>query len=99
MVKTFNERSKEAIHRHYNCNYPCECFNDCVYGCGSNQPYDCNECDAGAFSEGYYVGATDQRKIDTEKALKWLKDMLITQQASLDFIEEALKMFRKAMEE
>jgi len=47
-----------AIHQHYNCNgkYPCTERDYCRFCAGSNTSYDCNECGADDFSEGFYWG-------------------------------------------
>lgn len=48
-----------AIHQHYNCNgkYPCTERDYCRFCAGSNTSYDCNECGADDFSEGFSAGA------------------------------------------
>lgn len=60
------ERAKESVRKHYNCNgeYPCHNSGDCEMCRGYNTPYDCCECGAGDYIEGYIAGAIDQRKID-----------------------------------
>lgn len=49
--------------------------------------------------DAYIQGATDQRKIDIEKACKWLEDMLALQYATPDFVEEALERLKQTMED
>lgn len=51
------------------------------------------------FTQGYIQGARDQRKIDIDKAWKWIEWMLGTQSATPDFVEESRIRFEKAMEE
>lgn len=64
MKQTVEEAAKEAIHKHYNCNgdYPCEERNYCKYFKGSNLAYDCMECSADEFNEGFIAGAEWQAK-------------------------------------
>lgn len=73
-MATIEERAKESVHLQYNCNgeYPCACFKYCIFGCGSNIAYDCEECGADEYQNGYIMGATEQRDIDIEKAAEWL---------------------------
>lgn len=70
---------------------------------GTNNFYD--DADYKAAEESYIAGATEQKKIDIDKACIWLKDNLPTQDAAHynynyeemfnDFVDD----FRKAMEE
>lgn len=46
-----------------------------------------------AFECGYIQGATDQKRIDIDKAVRWLETQNLTR-GRYDFIEE----FKKAME-
>lgn len=48
-----------AIHDHYNCNgeYPCSERSYCQFCSGYNSAFDCNECGADDFNEGFLVGA------------------------------------------
>lgn len=59
MKQTLEEASKEAIHAHYNCNgeYPCGERNYCEHCNGHNTAFDCCECGADEFKEGFLSGA------------------------------------------
>lgn len=59
MKQTLEQAVKEAIHKHYNCNgkYPCTEREYCQYCGGHNSAYDCGECGADEFNEGFRVGA------------------------------------------
>lgn len=59
MKQTLEEASKEAIHAHYNCNgeYPCGERNYCEHCNGHNTAFDCGECGADEFKEGFIAGA------------------------------------------
>lgn len=48
-----------AIRENYGCNgkYPCTERDYCQYGTGKNTAFDCNECGADEFNEGFIVGA------------------------------------------
>lgn len=48
-----------AIHDHYNCNgkHPCSERSYCQFCSGNNLAFDCNECGADDFNEGFLVGA------------------------------------------
>lgn len=56
--KQIEKEANEAIHKHYNCNgkYPCKENDDCMYCNGQNTAYDCNECRADEFNEGFIKG-------------------------------------------
>ena len=49
-----------AIRDHYNCNgkYPCSERDYCQYNNGKNTAYDCNECGADEFLEGFLIAAS-----------------------------------------
>lgn len=51
--------AKEAIKEHYNCNgkYPCSERSYCIFCDGENTAYDCNECGADEFYEGFLKAA------------------------------------------
>lgn len=51
--------AKQAIHEHYNCNgkFPCVYKDECMYHNGHNTSYDCAECGADDFNEGFIKGA------------------------------------------
>lgn len=89
-MATIEERAKKAVREHYNCEYPCDDYKECVFGSGSNTSYDCGECVADDFNDGYRKGATEQRKIDIEKAYHALGNVV-----AKDILEE----LRKVMEE
>lgn len=82
IMATIEERVKRTVREHYNCNgkYPCSDFKDCVFGSGCNTAWDCEECGADEFEAGYLKGATEQHKIDIEKAKvftkRWLDDLI-----------------------
>lgn len=64
MKQTVEEAAREAIHKHYNCNgeYPCGERNYCEHSKGSNPAYDCGECSADEFKEGFVAGTEWQAK-------------------------------------
>lgn len=64
MKQTVEEAAREAIHKHYKCNgeYPCTERNYCEHFKGSNPAYDCGECGADEFKEGFIAGAEWQSK-------------------------------------
>ena len=53
------KEAKQAIHEYYNCNgkYPCINKDYCMYYNGHNTSYDCDECGADNFYEGFIKGA------------------------------------------
>ena len=72
--------AKEAIKEHYNCNgkYPCSERSYCIFCDGKNTAYDCNECGADEFYEGFITGAiwriksiwhNDMKKVETQKPI------------------------------
>lgn len=48
----------EAVRNHYNCNgkYACSYYEYCLFGNGSNSSFDCGECGADDFHEGFLAG-------------------------------------------
>ncbi len=52
--------AKQAIHEQYSCNgdYPCVFRDECMYHNGHNTSYDCNECGADDFYDGFIAGAS-----------------------------------------
>lgn len=56
--QTVEEAARDAIHAHYNCNgeYPCGDRDYCKYCNGHNTAFDCNECGADEFKEGFIAG-------------------------------------------
>lgn len=89
-MATIEERAKAAVRAWYNCNYPCSSFNECIFGNGSNTAYDCEECGADEFNNGYLKGATEQQKIDIEKVYHALEKVVS---------KEILEELRKVIEE
>lgn len=59
MKQTIKEVAREAIHKHYNCNgtYPCSEREYCEHCNGHNTAFDCCECGADEFKEGFIAGA------------------------------------------
>ena len=51
--------SIHAIRKHYGCTgkYPCSDLGNCRFCSGKNSAYDCNECGADEFNEGFIIGA------------------------------------------
>ncbi len=64
MKQTIKEAAREAIHKHYNCNgtYPCSEREYCEHCNGHNTTFDCCECGADEFKEGFITGAEWQAK-------------------------------------
>lgn len=59
MKQTVEEIVREAIHAHYNCNgtYPCSEREYCEHCGGNNTAFDCCECGADEFKDGFIAGA------------------------------------------
>lgn len=59
MKQTLEEATREKIHAHYNCNgeYPCGERDYCEHCNGHNTAFDCCECGADKFKEGFIAGA------------------------------------------
>lgn len=59
MKQTVEEAVKEAIHAHYNCNgeHPCGERDYCEHCNGHNTAFDCCECGADEFKEGFIACA------------------------------------------
>lgn len=51
--------SIHAIRKHYRCagKHPCSDLENCRFCSGKNSAYDCNECGADEFNEGFIIGA------------------------------------------
>ena len=66
LEKEEEEAAREAIHAHYNCNgkYPCGKRDYCEYCNGHNTAFDCCECGADEFKEGFIAG------------VKWMKEKI-----------------------
>lgn len=79
MKQTVEEAAKEAIHAHYNCNgkYPCGERDYCKHCNGHNTAFDCCECGADEFKEGFIAGAKwmeEQTKTSVKKKRMCLRD-------------------------
>ena len=96
---TIEERAKQAVQANYDCKgeYPCSKYKDCVFGCGTNTAYDCEECGADEFEVGYLKGSTEQRKIDIEKACDFMRNFTLPNGAAP--LYDYTGNLRKAMEE
>lgn len=59
MKQTVEEAAKNAIHDYYKCNgeYPCGERDYCEHCNGHNTAFDCCECAADEFKEGFIAGA------------------------------------------
>ena len=62
-----NERNRdgiEAVRRNYNCygRHGCLEAENCVFGSGCNTAFDCCECGADEFYEGYLEAVKDMEK-------------------------------------
>lgn len=70
MKQTLEEAAREAINAHYNCNgeYQCGERDYCEYCNGHNTAFDCCECGADEFKEGFIAGAEWE-----EKQSPWIK--------------------------
>lgn len=83
MKQTVEEAVKEAIHRHYNCNgtYPCSEREYCEHCNGHNTAFDCCECGADEFKEGFIAGANWQAQqspwISVKERLPETKDEVL----------------------
>ena len=64
MKQTVEEAARDAIHAHYKCNgeYPCGERDYCEHCNGHNTAFDCCECGADEFKEGFISGAEWQSK-------------------------------------
>lgn len=62
--KELNKDAIKAIRKHYNCQgeYPCEYLDCCRFCEGSNTSYDCCECGADEFYEGYIRAIKDKEE-------------------------------------
>lgn len=59
-----NKDAVKAIREYYNCQgkYPCRYFDSCQFGDGYNTSYDCCECGADAYYEGYIRAIKDKEE-------------------------------------
>lgn len=64
MKQKLEEAARQAIHDHYNCNgeYPFGERDYCKHCNGHNTAFDCGECSADEFKEGFIAGAEWQQK-------------------------------------
>lgn len=64
MKQTVEEAARDAIHAHYKCNgeYPCGERDYCEHCNDHNTAFDCCECGADEFKEGFISGAEWQSK-------------------------------------
>ena len=114
-MKTTEERAKESVRNYFNCDgtYSCSSINDCRFCKGVNTSYDCQECGADNYYEGYIICAEDQRRIDIENACDVYAEELteiintinlVGEQYHIDklgevlYFEGCMKDFRKKME-
>lgn len=87
MKQTIKEAAREAIHKHYNCNgtYPCSEREYCEHCNGHNTAFDCCECGADEFKEGFITGADWQAKqspwISVEERLPEKNTVVLTRGA------------------
>lgn len=51
--------SIKSIRKHYGCagKHPCSYLENCRFCSGENSAYDCNECGADEFNDGFITGA------------------------------------------
>lgn len=56
MTKTLEEATKEAVRKEYLCE-KCAWKNNCDFCGGENTAFDCCECPADSFEDGFKVGA------------------------------------------
>lgn len=84
MKQTLEESAREAVNMHYNCNgeYPCKERDYCEHQNGHNTAFDCCECGADEFKEGFIAGAKWWAKqfpwISTKDKLPDDEDLVIT---------------------
>ena len=84
MKQTVEEAARDAIHAHYKCNgeYPCGERDYCEHCNGHNTAFDCCECGADEFKEGFISGAEWQSKqspwISVKERLPENEDMVFT---------------------
>lgn len=72
MSRELNKDAVKAIHDYYSCQgrkipfgkykYPCIVFDYCKFGKGSNNSYDCCDCGADEFYEGYIRAIKDKEE-------------------------------------
>ena len=64
MNEELNKDAIKAIRERYNCQgeYPCEYIDCCQFCGGNNTSYDCCECGADEFYEGYIRAIKDKEE-------------------------------------
>lgn len=74
--KRLEDAAKESVYREYNCKgeYPCLRHMDCEMCGGYNTPYDCCECGAGDYKEGFLVGAEYGYKEAIAQCKAWMRN-------------------------
>lgn len=88
MKQTVEEIVKEAIHAHYNCNetYPCSEREYCEHCGGNNTAFDCCECGADEFKDGFIAGAKWQTEqspwISVEERLPEQNELVLCRMVS-----------------
>ena len=77
MKQTVEEAARDAIHAHYKCNgeYPCGERDYCEHCNGHNTAFDCCECGADEFKEGFISGVEWQSKQSPVAIIRWFRDM------------------------
>lgn len=96
-MTTKKERAIDSVHKNYNCDgkYPCERIGDCEMCGGCNTPYDCCECAAGDYMEGYLSGATEQEALTKQEMIARTCEWMRNHNAG----EEVIGQYVKDMEE
>ena len=58
-LKDIEKAASSAVVENYGCNgeYPCTERNYCIFGNGQNTAFDCHECGADEFNDGFIAGA------------------------------------------
>ena len=88
MKQTVKEAAKEAIHKHYNCNgaFPCSEREYCEHCGGNNTAFDCCECGADEFKDGFIAGAEWKAKqsswISVEERLPEQNELVLCRMVS-----------------
>ncbi len=89
-----------AIHDHYNCNgkYPCSERSYCQFCSGYNSAFDCNECGADDFNEGFLDGARWRienawHEIDIMPNFRRLPIIMEHKTGSIHFIDDRISVW------
>lgn len=74
--KQIKDAAKKSVHRQYNCKgkYPCANHKYCEMCGGHNTPYDCCECGAEDYYNGFIAGAEFGYKKAIAMVKEWLKN-------------------------